>query len=1228
MQWNARSAVSNKQSLKQFLVNEDVDIALISETWFKPNKTYSFVGYNIVRQDRYDGITGTAILIKREYQFVEIDIDQNAINSDISLCAIKLKLPNDNNLTLASLYKSPQIVTTSQDWKNCFDLFSEPCIIGGDFNGHHLCWGSTRNDETGQQLVGAIDESNLIVLNTGQATRMGGPTQQKSVVDITLCSPNIACKLTWQVIADTLGSDHYPIVISMGDTSEMVIKPKSKWNIKFAKWDLYQSISETLFESIPQNFENIENKYSWFINNINVAAEASIPEKKPFKIKARPPPPWWDLECARALNERREALETYKAMGTLENYINCRRILAKTKKIFNRKARNKWKSWISGLNKDTSNKQLWRQAKIIQRINDNSNFNACSDFSWEEDMLHKLAPPYVTNFKNTDITTTNQYNNLLEQRFTLTELDWAIKKSTCTAPGFDQITYSMLDNLPLSAKTFLLTIFNDIWINHESLTSWKKVVIISILKPGMDPNLTTSYRPISLLSCVFKTFERLIKHRLEWYLKKNNMLPHNQYGQKSGFGTMDAVSTLVTDVQLSFTYNNYLGAIFLDIKGAFDSVQLDILRKKLKQMAIPSAIADTIVDLFFERSIFLRDHTNALLGPRTAFIGIPQGAVLSPLLFNIYTADVHNIIQHVSVIQYADDFCLYNQSKKHETCLSFLDPAVRDFTSWSEENGFTIAPSKSSYCVFTRHNTREIDEINIGNLTLPFRKQVPYLGIILDKKLTWKPYVEKIKARCQKGLNFLKTVAKVRWGANQSTCLLFYKSYILSILDYGSLLYGSGSTHLLKQLDVIQNKALRYCIGAMPSTPIVPLQVEAATPPLNLRRQILARKFIVKGIAKHYTNICNIRKLSTLDLISPYWIHKNSPPLCDAFRETSYVLPYLAEYHQEIPPHDFFDYAAWHGTVVPVYSDNMQMNRNLLISVLENYSQYIHAYTDGSKSEEGTGCAVLIPELDIEKKFKLPHIYSIFAAEAYAIYQALELLHAKYSQIVVLTDALSVIKAIRSNLPPISNINPIVGKIKSKLSRLRSGGKSVVIIWTKAHTGIFYNEAVDRAAKQAVFMSNFATQSVSIGDCINAIKMDVRKLWSEYYKAYCQNSTTQYCTIQRNIPPIPWYFNLRIPRKYITMYSRLRFGHGRFPAFLARIGMTDTNLCEECNVPGTIDHLFFECCKYRSQQNLLWNGLLSDGFMPPYNMLHLLALNDGRIQRRIICFLKQSSLVI
>nr|CAH7735697.1 unnamed protein product [Callosobruchus chinensis] len=872
MQWNARSAVSNKQSLKQFLVNEDVDIALISETWFKPNKTYSFVGYNIVRQDRYDGITGTAILIKREYQFVEIDIDQNAINSDISLCAIKLKLPNDNNLTLASLYKSPQIVTTSQDWKNCFDLFSEPCIIGGDFNGHHLCWGSTRNDETGQQLVGAIDESNLIVLNTGQATRMGGPTQQKSVVDITLCSPNIACKLTWQVIADTLGSDHYPIVISMGDTSEMVIKPKSKWNIKFAKWDLYQSISETLFESIPQNFENIENKYSWFINNINVAAEASIPEKKPFKIKARPPPPWWDLECARALNERREALETYKAMGTLENYINCRRILAKTKKIFNRKARNKWKSWISGLNKDTSNKQLWRQAKIIQRINDNSNFNACSDFSWEEDMLHKLAPPYVTNFKNTDITTTNQYNNLLEQRFTLTELDWAIKKSTCTAPGFDQITYSMLDNLP--------------------------------------------------------------------------------------------------------------------------------------------------------------------------------------------------------------------------------------------------------------------------------------------------------------------------------------------------------------------NKALRYCIGAMPSTPIVPLQVEAATPPLNLRRQILARKFIVKGIAKHYTNICNIRKLSTLDLISPYWIHKNSPPLCDAFRETSYVLPYLAEYHQEIPPHDFFDYAAWHGTVVPVYSDNMQMNRNLLISVLENYSQYIHAYTDGSKSEEGTGCAVLIPELDIEKKFKLPHIYSIFAAEAYAIYQALELLHAKYSQIVVLTDALSVIKAIRSNLPPISNINPIVGKIKSKLSRLRSGGKSVVIIWTKAHTGIFYNEAVDRAAKQAVFMSNFATQSVSIGDCINAIKMDVRKLWSEYYKAYCQNSTTQYCTIQRNIPPIPWYFNLRIPRKYITMYSRLRFGHGRFPAFLARIGMTDTNLCEECNVPGTIDHLFFECCKYRSQQNLLWNGLLSDGFMPPYNMLHLLALNDGRIQRRIICFLKQSSLVI
>nr|CAH7712630.1 unnamed protein product [Callosobruchus chinensis] len=84
-----------------------------------------------------------------------------------------------------------------------------------------------------------------------------------------------------------------------------------------------------------------------------------------------------------------------------------------------------------------------------------------------------------------------------------------------------------------------------------------------------------------------KTFERLIKFRLEWYINSNGLLSDFQFGHKTGFGTLDAISVLVTDIQLCFMENHYTGAAFLDVKGAFDSVQLDTLYHKMCQINIP-----------------------------------------------------------------------------------------------------------------------------------------------------------------------------------------------------------------------------------------------------------------------------------------------------------------------------------------------------------------------------------------------------------------------------------------------------------------------------------------------------------------------------------------------------------------------------------------------------------------------------------------------------------------
>nr|CAI5858127.1 unnamed protein product [Callosobruchus analis] len=355
----------------------------------------------------------------------------------------------------------------------------------------------------------------------------------------------------------------------------------------------------------------------------------------------------------------------------------------------------------------------------------------------------------------------------------------------------------------------------------------------------------------------------------------------------------------------------------------------------------------------------------------------------------------------------------------------------------------------------------------------------------------------------------------------------------------------------------------------MPSTPILPLHVESGIVLLQLRRQLLDRKFVLKLKAKESPLLDKISRLASLDLVNKYWQHKNSPPLCEAFRETAYLLPNVLQFHIEGIDRNFFELTPHPNIIVPTYCENTTINKNTLCNILDKYSDYTIAYTDGSKSSYGTGCAALVPQRQISLTYKLPDICSIFSAEAYAIDQTLDILCETEGKVAIVSDSLSFLRLIQTSSPPLENIHPIVRRIKSKLCVLRNQGIEIVFIWVKAHAGILYNKKVDKLAKEAAQGTNYATHLLCLGDCVNAIKKDILKLWQDMYQQYRSNTTTQYCSIQEEIPAKPWYKNINVSRTYISMYSRLRFGQGRYPAFLAKIGMADSDMCEQCQDVAT-----------------------------------------------------------
>lgn len=342
VQWNAQSIKNNKPFLETLLYSQKVSCALISETWLKSKDNFQISGYNIARQDRPDGYGGSCILIKNGIPFSILNCQNN--NPQTQICAIQIVIDN-KKINLVSIYSSPKHKTSALMWSNIFLQFSGLILIGGDFNAHHTTWGSEINNFEGRQILETVTDINLTILNDGSPTLLPRPLIRKSAIDLTLCSPTFAPNLNWSVINNTMGSIHFPILVTLNSSvnQQYTVFPNTKWNIKNADWSKYfttslilaQNISEDYFDSL-----DAENKYHVVIDIINRSAESSIPRKEIIKVNSFKCNIWWDDECKETALETNRVFKNYSNMSTYSNCIACKRAQAKASFTFKNKKKD------------------------------------------------------------------------------------------------------------------------------------------------------------------------------------------------------------------------------------------------------------------------------------------------------------------------------------------------------------------------------------------------------------------------------------------------------------------------------------------------------------------------------------------------------------------------------------------------------------------------------------------------------------------------------------------------------------------------------------------------------------------------------------------------------------------------------------------------------------------------------------------------------------------------
>ena len=221
--------------------------------------------------------------------------------------------------------------------------------------------------------------------------------------------------------------------------------------------------------------------------------------------------------------------------------------------------------------------------------------------------LNKISPPWVQT--NSNWLPTCQNNSFLDTPFSLSEFTAALQlKENNFAPCIDGIDFEIIKNLPINYKLILIDIYNEMYQSNSYPNTWKTSFVHFIAKVDRK-----SFRPISLTSCLCKLFESLIKQRLQWWAETNNLIPPSQNGFRKGKSCADNLTFQTLQIDKAFIQKKSVLAALLDIRRAFDNVNVEILLSKLASLGCSKSLIQFIKFLTHER----QRYTDILISQAT-----------------------------------------------------------------------------------------------------------------------------------------------------------------------------------------------------------------------------------------------------------------------------------------------------------------------------------------------------------------------------------------------------------------------------------------------------------------------------------------------------------------------------------------------------------------------------------------------------------------------------------
>ena len=834
---NAQSIPAHYSDMLSTFENQSVHAILVSESWLKPclpSVAYALPGFHLIRNDRSGRSGGgVAIYLRSHIPFSILDVSQTLGNAGAEHLFIEVLFCHTK--ILLGVYYNPSLTI---DYFSSFEALLDKyqplydhTLLMGDFN---TCL--VKNDWRARRLQSLVTGANLNILPLAPTHKF--PNCSPSLLDLIIVSSTDHVAKYGQCPA-TEFSYHDLLYISY-----KLKPPKAK-----SRTLLRRNFSGIDFERLRQDANNID--WSVVTNAQTVDEQVSLLTSlliqlfdthapvRPVRMKHLPAP-WLTPEIKKLQLKKRLSKSKFLANPSDINRIkylksrnHCNRVCRDSqrrhiyKSVVEEEDSEKVWNFLKSLGVGKSKQNIIPHNIDLNQLNKHFSVSAAIDSTNKANTLSQLLSsptPDFPSFKFSQFSISDVKRNIM-----------AIKSNSV---GSDCICRKMIIPIIEILAPIITSILNSSISSFNFPSSWKDGQIIPIPKK-LNPSSFSEYRPISLLPFLSKVLERLVHQQFSMFLFNHNLLNKFQSGFRFGHSTTTALVKITDDIRKGMDDRMVTVMVLLDFSNAFNTVDYDILLAILISLNVSPEVVDWFRSYLCDRRQRIRIE-DSFSDWSTITAGVPQGGVLSPLLFSVF---INTICPQISSLYhlYADDLQIYATTSLSNLSrtIGIINEDLSQIFTWCKSYGLTVNPAKSqsiivgSHRILSKLNMSDLPSLTFGGTPILYAQKVKNLGIIIDQYLSWEPQINQLSRKLYGAVASLR---RLRNFLPIPTKIVLANTLLLPILDYADTCYLDISDEYLNRLERLQNLCIRFIFGLRKYDHISDFRKKLKWLPIRLRR--------------------------------------------------------------------------------------------------------------------------------------------------------------------------------------------------------------------------------------------------------------------------------------------------------------------------------------------------------------------------------------------------------